>query len=451
MKTYQDFSAIGTDERDRMQFCLTAVEEHKTDPVTKEAAIAQQYYEGLNVTITTVDKFITDAYGQKIPDIWSPNHKIKSHLYPYFINQEVLYLLGNGISFSNEDTLEKLGKKFEKTVMELAVDALNGGAAFGFWNFDHLEGFKLTEFVPLYDEDTGRLMAGIRYWQLDNNKPLRMTLFETDGYTEYIKRKSEDITVYSEKKAYVQVVSQSATGTEIAPGESYPGLPIIPLYNTNKKSAMYGNRETIDAYDLTVSKLVNNIDNGEFIYWIIKNAPYMADEPDELQAFIQKLRTSGVVALGDGQEVDQHKVDIPFQASDTTLSLLRGQLFTDFMAFDPLSIASGAETATRIMASYEPLNEKTDLFDYCVTDFIDGILEIAGIEDTPTYTRSMIVNKHEEAQLVIQAAQFMDSEYTTKKLLEILGDADKVQEVLDRRQQEEAERFALAAGMTDEG
>ena len=44
---------------------------------------------------------------------------------------------------------------------------------------------------PLYDEENGALRAGIRYWQVDETKPLRLTLYEEDGFTEYIKRKDD--------------------------------------------------------------------------------------------------------------------------------------------------------------------------------------------------------------------------------------------------------------------
>ena len=441
MKTYQDLQEQTT-EKQRMEFCMQAIREHASDPKTQEAEIAEQYFNGLNVTIERYDKFITDVYGQQVKDIWSPNHKIKCHLYPYFITQSVLTLLGNGISFSDESTLEKLGKKFEHTMMKLMIDSLNGGIAFGFWNLDHLERFKLTEFVPLYDEETGRLSAGIRWWQMNPNKPLRITLFEIDGVTEYIKRKNSDIEILVDKKPYVSIISSSATGTEIAQGEPYAGFPIIPLENINGKSAIYGNRDTLDAYDLIASKLVNNIDGGEFIYWIIKNAPYMQDDPTELQAFLQKLRTSGVVATGEGQEVDSHTVEIPVEATDSGLEFLRKQLFSDFMAFDPESVSGGADTATRIIAAYEPLNEKLDLLEYQVTEFIENLLALIGIDDVPTYTRSIITNKAEEIQNVIQAASFTSEDYTTQKLLELLGDADKVADVLQNKDREEYSRFS---------
>jgi len=441
MKTYQDLLTAGASEQARTDFILSAIREHLTDPLVREAEINQQYYDGMNVTITQADKFITDIMGKTVPDIYHANHKIKCSLYPYFINQQVLFLLGNGISFSNSTTLKKLGKDFEHTVTQIAIDCLNGGKAFGFWNFDHLENYSIREFAPLYDEETGRLTAGIRFWRLTPEKPLRVILFEPDGYTEYIKTDGE-LEVKTAKRPYIQRIIASTTGVEIAPGEAYPGFPIVPLETHNRKTAMYGHRDSIDGYDLLASGLLNNIDNFELVYWIIKGAPALADDPEALNEIYQRLITTRMVAVGEGQDMEEHRVEIPYEASSAGLDFMRKQLFSDFMAFDPYSVAGGADTATQIKASYEPLNEKTDLFEYQITKFIEGILELAKIDDIPTYTRSMIVNKQEEAQVVIQAAEYTDEEYTTRKLLDIIGDADQSEEIIKRRDAEAMERFA---------
>jgi hypothetical protein len=98
-------------------------------------------------------------------------------------------------------------------------------------------------------------------------------------------------------------------------------------------------------------------------------------------------------------------------------------------------------TATQIVAAYEPINQKTDQFEYCVTDFIQGILELAGIEDEPTYTRSQMSNQSELLEMVLQCAEYLDDEYVTTKILTLLGDADKVEEVINRKISEQADRF----------
>lgn len=460
MLTYQDLVEVGEFESDRMAFILEAISKHEQSELYKTAMDADDYYRHRNPTIMRYQKFVYNQFGKAVPDIYSANNKIPCRFYNYFVTQEVQYLLGNGVSFSNDGTKEKLGKGFDSAVQKAATMALNGSVSFGFWNNDHLEVFGVSKggtsgcepvFIPLYDEENGALRAGIRYWRIDDSKPLRATLYEESGYTEYIKREDEDMLVLQEKRPYKLTVRTSEIGgTEILSGENYPTFPIIPLWNTNKQSELIGGKETIDAYDLMASALVNNVDEGNLIYWVLKNCGGMDDLDDA--KFVERLKTTHVAHADgdDGAQVESHSVEAPYQANEVALDRLKKQMFTDYMALDVSEIAGGAVTATQIMAAYEPLNSKTDQFEYCVTEFIEKLLALIGIEDTPTYTRSVIVNQTETIQTILQAAEYLDEDYVTTKILELFGDSDKADEIIQRRMAEETTRFANAETETEE-
>lgn len=437
---------LGNDEKRRMQFILSAITEHKSSRDYLIAKDADEYYKHRNPTIMRYQKFIYNQLGQKVPDIWSANHKIASNWYNYFTTQGVSYLLGNGVTFGKKkETKEKLGKDFDQRVQNAATHAKNGGVSFGYWNNDHLEVFSLLEFVPLKDEDDGYIKAGIRFWQVDTDKPLRATLYELDGLTEYIRRKGEDITVLKGKRAYKQTtIKNEAEGEISTTGENYKGFPIVPMYNINQQSDLVGNQGTIDAYDLMISGLVNNVDEGEFIYWVLKNCGGMSEVDDA--RFVEQLKLTHIAHADgdDGASADAHTVEVAFEASAEALNRLEKQLFKDFMALRVDDIAAGA-TNDQIQAAYEPINQKTDQFESGVTEFIHGILELAGIEDEPTYTRSQMSNQSEIVQMVLQCAEYLDDEYVTTKLLTILGDADKVDEVIKRKDAQAADRYRQQA------
>ena len=445
MLTYNDLDEVVKQNNQKaiMDFVLKAIKQHKETDAYKIAVDAELYYKHQNPTIMRYQRWVYNTFGQKVPDVWSPNNKIASNWYNYFTTQAVSYLLGNGVTFGKKEaTKDKLGRDFDKRVQDCATAAKNGGIGFGFWNYDHLEVFKLTEFVPLYDEDDGGLKAGIRFWQIDDNKPLRATLYEMDGYTDYIKRKEEDVTVLHEKRAYTQIVTRNdVEGETILDGAPPAGFPIVPLWNVNRQSDLVGNRGTIDAYDLMVSGLINNVSDGEFIYWILKNCGGM-NEADDAK-FIEQLKlTHTAHADGDdGASVEAHNVSVEFEATAEALDRLTNQLYTDFMALKVQDLSAGNKTATEIAAAYEPINQKTDKFEYCVTEFINGILSLAGIEDEPTYTRSQMSNQSEMLEMVLQCAEYLDDEYVTTKILTLLGDADKAQEVLKRKDAEAADRY----------
>lgn len=442
MKTYQDLVAIGNNDTERMRFCISAINEHIASAKYRIAWDASMYYRNLNPTIMRLEKFIRNAMGQSVPDTFSPNNKIPSNLYHYFITQEIETLLGNGASFQKDDTKDKLGKNFDNMLQTVAKYALNGSCGYGFWNFDHLEAFDYLEFVPLYDEYTGQLMAGIRYWQIDSSKPLCVVLFEPDGVTEYIREAGKDISIRKPKRAYKALKMASvADGEYMASMGNYETLPIVPLYNEDKQSAIVGKQNTLDAYDLTLSQMVNNVDDGNFIYWILKNCGGMDEVDDE--RFISQLKITHVAhADGDsGAGVEAHTVEAPYAANSTTLEKLRAQLFDDFMALDTKEIAGGAVTATQILAAYEPLNSKCDQFEFNVLDFVSRILALAGIDDECTFVRSKIVNVNDEISSVLQAAEYLDSGYITKRILGLFGDADKYEEVMENIISEDAARF----------
>lgn len=451
MYTYQDLLKIADTDDARMEFVKQCINQHKTTDLYKTALVADSYDKHKNKTINDYQKFLYDMTGRAIPDNYSANYKMASRFFNRFITQENQYLLGNGITWGEESTKDKLGKDFDTMLQKLGRMALSGAVSFGYWNFNHLEAFSVLEFVPIYDEENGALMAGIRFWQVADDKPLRATFYEIDGYTDYIyNTKEDDRKVLREKRAYILKVRESERdGVEIYAGENYPTFPIVPLWgNPQKQSEIVGIREQIDCYDLIKSGYANNVDEGSLIYWTLQNAGGMDDH--DLASFIQKMKTLHASTLDEGVTAESHNLEAPYQSREALLEKLRSDLYDDAMALDTKNIANGATTATQIKAAYEPLNSKTDQYEYCIREFIDNLLKVAGIEDEPTFTRSIIVNNQEEMQLVIQGAQFLTPEYVIEKMLNLLGDGDRAKDMIDELHANELEASKIAVEEEEE-
>lgn len=450
MLTYNDFAALGNDEKARRDFLLRAIREHTSSDVYKTAVIADQYYHLQNPTIMRLQKVVYDIYGRAVPDIWRPNHKIPSNWYQYFIAQAVGHLLSNGVFFDNADTKRKLGKNFDRDLVKLAIEAKNGGVAWAFWNYDHIVPFSVREFVPLVDEFTGDLGAGIRFWQLASDKPLMVTLYEPDGVTDYVRKDGDsDLTERVPKRTYKRAVTRTEAGGEtITDGGNYTRLPIVPLCTPLGQSEIVGNRNVIDAYDLIASGLINNTDEANFIYWMLSGCDAMNE--DDINAFLSRVVKNHVAHVrGDGEEkVEAHTVEAPVDAHKLSLEELRNLLFTNFRAVDVQKISAGNTTATEIRAAYEPLNTASDMFEGCVTDCIEGILELAGIEDVPVYKRAQVANVKEEAEVVMMEAAYLDDRTILEKLPNIT--VDEIEEIMKRRIEEESARFANTGGEAKE-
>lgn len=440
MKTYQDFLEVAEkSDRERMEFVLSAINNHKDSDLYKQAVIAKEYDAHRNVTIANFQKLLYTLNGKVIPDNYSPNYKLRSNFFANFITQETQYLLGNGVTLKKEENKAKLGAGFDTRLQDAAHDALVGGVSYGFWNLDHLEVFDVTEFVPLLDEENGALRSGIRFWQVCTSKPLRATLFEPDGFTQYIRRSGEEMMILEPKRGYVAVEATSEIdGTELLAYQNYPGFPIIPMYgNRAKQSELVGQREAIDCYDLIKSGFANTVDDASVIYWTISNAGGM----DEIgmARFKESMRRIGVGLVDDdGAKAEAHTLTIPVEAREALLSRISDDLYRDFQMLDVTKLQGGQKTATEINAAYQSMDNKVDQFEYCVIDFLQALFKIVGIEDDPSFTRSKVTNQLEQTQMVLLAANYLDDETILNKLPWLTQ--EEVAEILKRKAAEDIER-----------
>ena len=204
-----------------------------------------------------------------------------------------------------------------------------------------------------------------------------------DGFTEYKQDKGKDMAILQEKRTYkLRITGTDLDSTKIYQGENYPTFPIVPLKNNRAcKSELRGKRNTVDALDLACSNMVNNVDEGNLLYWALVNCDAMDDLDDA--AFLQRIKMTHVVHVdgGEGASAEPHSIEAPFNGTEATIDMLEKKLYQDFQAFDASAVQAGNQTATAIKASYVPLDLKTDKFENQVTEFINGILVLAGIED----------------------------------------------------------------------
>ena len=444
MKTYQDWLKVADkDENTRMLFIRQLITEHKASDKYKQAKDGEAYYAGQNVTIKRYQKFIYNKFGQAVPDLISANHKMATRFFYRAVMQANTVLLGNGITWDSGEGAKALGLDFDRRVLKAGRLAQVEGESFGFFNNGKVEIYGFTEYAPLYDEEDGFLKAGARFWQIDSNKPLRVTMMELDGYTEYQYDKDyPNGFVKQEKKPYITVkYVTEELGEEIGEYRNYPTFPVVPCWaNEFKRSELLPIRSTIDAFDLISCKFANDVNDAALIYWAITNAGGMDDA--SLAEFLDKMRKLHVANTDGDQSVQANSVDVPHESMETILDRLEKQLYKDSMALDVDQIASGAVTATQIEAAYEPLNEKLDGYEAEITDFIMRLLEVAGVDDKPTYTRSIMVNQTEVINSVMNSATVLDEDYMTEKIMTVLGDKDKVQDVLDRRAETNINRMS---------
>lgn len=444
--TFQDFEKASNKE----SFLYAAITDYRASDEYNMALAAEAYYAQQNTTIREMVRYVYSQSGLKAPDFTAANNKIASNFLRRFINQRVTYSLGNGIIWKNTATKKRLGKDFDTFVFKTAKAALIDGAAFGYWNKNRGHTFAATEFMPLYDEDDGKLRAGARFWSLQwGKKPVCVVLYEEDGYTTY-RGNSEggDLQVTIPKQSYLKVIQKSEANGETVVGElNYGVLPVLPLYaNDVKQCPFAGLRAMIDAYDIIQSGFANDLQDCAGFYMLVGGALGM--EPADLEKFRDQLRFLHIgVVDTDHSSVTPYTQEVPYAARQTCLEQLRSAMYEAFGALDVTHISSSARTATEINAAYQPMDEEADDFEYQIINFILGILDLTGIDDFPDFKRNRISNQMEQTQMVMMAKDYLDKETLLSKLTFIT--VDEVAKILkadeEERKRQEAEMARQAA------
>lgn len=461
MYTYQDF----INEPNKLNAINSAISHHLNSDIYKTAKSADEYDHQRNETILNYVKTIFTLTGTPVEDFTASNNKLCSNFFHRLNTQRCTYLLGNGVSFSdhketivNEEgievtidtTKETLGNRFDSDVKKLGYKSLIHGVSFGYWNVDRLHMFPITEFVPLWDEDTGSLRAGIRFWRLDENKPMIAVLYEEDGYTKYKSntKVGMDFEEIQPKRSYKITVSISEEdGEEVIGEENYGILPIVPIWGSDlHQSTLVGMKEKIDSFDLIRSGFANDLTDCAQIYWILENCGGMSDE--ELARFRDRLKITHIATVDtDNSKATPYTQDVPYSARAAYLTEIRNGIYEDFGALDVHAVAAGA-TNDHIDAAYQPMDEEADDFEYQVTEFIQQILKLIGIEDTPVFKRNRISNQKEQTDMILSASEYLDDETILQKLPFVT--VDEVAGILARKAQDSEDRFDGEEGLDNE-
>ena len=433
MKTYQDYVDF-KEKGQELDFIKAAINEYRASPEYKIAVDADEYEAERNITIMEFVRWLYNANGKQVVDFTAANNRIASNFFHRLVTQRVAYSLGNGISFANADrvwqdgkwivqdkTKDMLGNDFDTVLYDAGIYARLHRVSYIFWNLDHADLFKSTEFCPLFDEYDGSLRAGIRFWSLDwNNRPATVVVYEQDGYTKYRSRTGtkgiSDLVEYEPKRAYKQSIAHNQVDPDEVVGESnYIYLPIVPFWGSkHRQSDLVGMRSKIDAYDLVKSGFANDLEDCAQVYWIVGNALGMDDV--ELGKFRDRLKLNHIAVMDtDNTSITPYQQEIPTNARQTLIESLRLQIYEDYGGLDVHTVAAGA-TNDHIDAAYQAMDEEADDFEYQAIKAIRGILQIIGVDDMPIVQRNRLSNRMEQTQMVMMAANYLDDETIIKKL-----------------------------------
>lgn len=455
MLTYQDFLAVGDDEKNIADFIMQVIEDHESSEQFKTGQIAGEFYRHNDPYQEKIEKWIYDANGNKILDKYSPNHKLTANWHFVLTTEMVGFLLGNGISFTKPEIKEKLGgSKFDNVLQDCLAYSANDGVSYGIVTEDGVVPLCFAcdntapYFAGLLDEFDGALKAGVRYWRIAPNKPRIATLYKIDGYMKFRENADEDgsysgksgMTLIETGKYKMNSVKNDIQGEYLTESENYSELPIVPLYYINKQSSIKKNAQTLLMYDLTLSGFSNDVVQN-LIYWVLTGYDGM-DKEDDMR-FLRDMYIQKIIHNEEHQTAEPRQIEAQYQAREAMLTRLEHQIIYDYMGADIKSLRNGAVTTVEIESAYTRLEQKCNEVEKQVRKFVQGILRVYGIDENEPFhfTRDRTINRQEEINNVLASAQTLGDEYATKKLLEIFGDIDEFENIQKQKQDAEISMF----------
>lgn len=447
MLTFQDFQKA----TDRAKWLGSAIGSYMRSEAYQIALDADEYEAQRNTTILSTVKKIYDITGASAPDPTATNNRLASNFFHHLCKDRVQYSLGNGVSFQGEEgakVKEELGSDFDSKLTDAAKLALRHGVSYLFVEDEKITVFPMTQFLPLYDEETGALRAGVRFWSLEwRRRPIQAWLYEEDGYTKYETAPGKyglgALQLAAEKRAYKETVQISeADGEEVIDQSNYGVLPIVPLFpNDTKQSALVGLRAKIDAYDLIHSGFADDLQDCAQMYWIIGNAMGMDDDA------VAKLRDRLVfqhMAVVDttNSSLTPYTQEVPYNARQACLDQLRSAMYEDFGVLDVHTVSAGA-TNDHIDAGYQPMDGEADDFEYQIIAAVQQVLRIKGLDPmVPQFKRNRISNQMEQTQMVMLAANYLDSRTLLNKLAFV--SVDEVEDIMAAKYAEDTAKYSLS-------
>ena len=394
------------------------------------------YYRSKNTEIMQRKHYVyaedNDGNPVKMIDPYKANNKLASGYFKILVDQKINYLLGNEITYESEyqdEISDLLGDDFQKKLKRIGKDASKKAVGWIQPYIDNEGEFSIKKIpseqvIPVYSvHDNDELEMAIRYYDVralnSEGEVVRVTRVEVwdDEQVTYYQENTEDNLYrlldeeemqevfgrpYSNPKYHFQrdlVVGNTIAETE---GLAWGRVPFIPLYNNDEEDYdLQPVKRFIDAYDIVNSDFVNNLEDFQDIYWILKG--YGGQNLNDFLDQVKKYRALKVAADGDARP---ETIDIPHQARKEAKEGLERDIFTFGQGVNPNNLEGGNITNVVIKARFANLDLKCDQFEDEVRSFIYGLLyfinrfrEINGEDpisiDDIVFDRSMIMNEQE--------------------------------------------------------
>lgn len=443
----------------------------------------EDYYRSRNTEIMNRKMLIyaetEDGIPYEVEDPYKANNKLPSGYFKLLVDQKLNYLLGKEIAFDTdqeEELKEMLGRKLQSQLKQLGKEASKKVIGWKHPYIDEEQNLKFMivpseQIIPVYKPDfKDQLELIIRYY--------RVTVLNEDGEAVKVTRvevwDDEEVAYYQEndKTGIIELITPEYMqrifgkvyqnpkyhfqkdikyGDKVAESEGIPWnkVPFIPLYNNDDEEYdLQPIKPFIDAYDIINSDFINNLEDFQDVYWILKGY-----DGENLQEFLHQVKRYKTLKVADDGDARSEQIEIPYEARREALKGLENDIFNFGMGVNPSQLGEGGTITNVVIKSrYTNLDLKCNEFETQLKDFIHELMHFVNryreltnqseieLKDVQ-FTRSMIMNENEILESNAKQQGRVSEETRLANHLWV----DDVEEEKERMRQEQEEMVDLQA------
>lgn len=416
----------------------------------RQITIEKRYYENDNMIR---DKGI-------LPDNTDPirnaDNRVSHNFHQLITDEKVSYMFTNPVLFDvqdkniNKQITETLGDDFKSESAYLCTNATNNKVAWlHYWVEDNKFQYAVVETeqcIPVFDGKLKKKLIGFyRYYEVleederYNIKSYVMFEFWDNKHCEKYKFKG----------------NLSGTGLTYLPekfdsfGHELGEVPFIEFKNNrNMISDLKKYKDLIDIYDKVMSGYANDLEDIQQLIYILENYG-----GESLQEFTQNLKRYKAVKAGLDQkgvngDLRTLSIEIPVEARNSILEILKKQIYESGQALQQDNEDFGNASGVALKFFYRKLELKSGLtqieFEKGFAKLVRAIMKFLNISDwetksiIQTWTRNMISNDLENAQIAVESKDVISDETIIKNHPWVEVPESEIQKV--KKQKEEAQR-----------
>lgn len=365
----------------------------------------------------------------------------------YMFTYPVLFDLGD--KELNNQVKKVLGDDFEYESNSLCINATNCKVAWLHYWIDNEEEMpfqyatvETEEIIPVFKNGLKRKLQAIHryyedYEQDDNGKIKYYTWYEywDDKHCEKYKFRGR---INGTGLTHLSEFDDNF-------GHDFEVVPFIEFRNNKKQeSDLKKYKDLLDIYDKVLSGFANDLEDIQQLIYILEN--YGGENLKEFLGDLKRYKTVKTETGADGRTnggLKTLQIEIPVEARKTILEILEKRIYKAAQSLDMDNSNFGNSSGVALKFFYRKLELKAGLmqieFKRGFNQLIRAILKYLGITEyksiTQTWTRNMISNDLENAQIAMDSKDIISDESIVKNHPWVEDPEKEMQKIKDQKEE----------------